>query len=284
MSVTDIVGEDMPIFMARLVAESGCIMKGGAAHVGSGGVTAVMLSWTSWRARRRSVPGLKISSMDDSWSTDFDRRTSRPSTPASACSSGVVTNASTSAADRPSGAVLLSTRGGANSGKTSTGIDRNWLVTSRIIPTAKATTRKRKRMLVAMTRRIMSSELASTSLGIADAGLGAEQLGQADRHDQRPGRRAVQKLGHVSDDLVDVDLRADEDERFGIGVDPGSAVGVVQHRRVGHGSPSALARLDLRRLDAEPFGRLLGDGHLHGVSSRSFDRPLGYRWRLATGG
>ena len=41
MSMTDMDLDDMPIFMTRLVAETGGIMKGGAAHVGSDGVDAL---------------------------------------------------------------------------------------------------------------------------------------------------------------------------------------------------------------------------------------------------
>ena len=40
--------------MTRLVAESGCIMNGGAAQVGSVGATVARRSWTSWRARDSS--------------------------------------------------------------------------------------------------------------------------------------------------------------------------------------------------------------------------------------
>ena len=39
--------EESPIFMIRLVAESGGIMNGGLAHVGSVGVTCAMRSCTS---------------------------------------------------------------------------------------------------------------------------------------------------------------------------------------------------------------------------------------------
>ena len=42
--------------------------------------------------------------------------------PLSACSSGTVTSASTSSAEQPEASVWISTRGGANSGKTSTGV------------------------------------------------------------------------------------------------------------------------------------------------------------------
>src|ERR1041384_4157038 len=44
MSVTDIVCDVMPIFITRLVAESGWSIIGGAAQVGSDGVTAVIRS------------------------------------------------------------------------------------------------------------------------------------------------------------------------------------------------------------------------------------------------
>src|SRR6266566_2235640 len=211
MSVIDIDLDDMPIFMTRLVADSGCIMNGGAAQVGNDGVTAVTRSWTSWRACSRSVPGLKISSIDDSCETDFERRTSRPSTPASACSRGVVTNASTSAGDSPSEAVWISTLGGANSGKTSTGMLRNCPAASTIIPAAKARTRNRNRMLAAMIRRIIAGDPGTTSLGIADARLGPEQLGKPDDYDRGSGWWAVEQEGDVTVDPVDPHLGPNED-------------------------------------------------------------------------
>ena len=51
--------DDIPIFITRLVVDVGGIMNGGAAHVGSVGVTASTRSCTSCRACRMSVPGLK---------------------------------------------------------------------------------------------------------------------------------------------------------------------------------------------------------------------------------
>ena len=108
--------------MTRLVADRGWIMKGGLAHVGSCGEIWAMRSATCCRAVSRSVPGLKIISIDDSDSTDFERISSRPGTPLSVCSSGIVTSASTWFADRPRAGVWTSTFGGANSGKTSTAV------------------------------------------------------------------------------------------------------------------------------------------------------------------
>ena len=46
----------MPIFITRLVADSGCSITGGAAQVGSAAVTEAIRSETSWRALSRSVP------------------------------------------------------------------------------------------------------------------------------------------------------------------------------------------------------------------------------------
>ena len=48
--------------MTRLVADSGCIMIGGAAQVGNVFCTVAIRSWTSCRACISSVPRLKISS------------------------------------------------------------------------------------------------------------------------------------------------------------------------------------------------------------------------------
>ena len=64
--------------MIRLVAESGGIINGGAAQVGSVGVTCARRSCTSWRARSSSVPRLKMSWIDDSCETDFERSSSSP--------------------------------------------------------------------------------------------------------------------------------------------------------------------------------------------------------------
>ena len=76
--------------------------------------------------------------------------------PLSACSIGTVTSCSTSAADRPRHSVCTSTRGGANSGKTSTGRFRNWATPKNIISEAPTTTRKRSLRLVATIQRIMA--------------------------------------------------------------------------------------------------------------------------------
>ena len=145
----------MPIFMTRLVDDSGWIMTGGPAQLGSWATVSAIRSPTHWRAWRTFVPGLKIISIDESCGTDFDRMTSRPGTPLRASSSGTVTSDSTSDGDSPRDGVCTSTFGGANSGKTSTGSCFSCIVPSSIIPTASPRTRKRNLRLVATIRRII---------------------------------------------------------------------------------------------------------------------------------
>ena len=97
-----IVFDETPIFITRLVVDVVGMMNGGAAHVGRVGPTVATRSATSWRARKMSVPGLKRSSIDESWGTDFERTRSRAGMPFITCSIGTVTRVSTSAAERPS--------------------------------------------------------------------------------------------------------------------------------------------------------------------------------------
>ena len=76
--------------------------------------------------------------------SDSERMSSRNATPASrSCSIGTVISCSTSAADSPSASVWTSTVGGTNSGSTSTGMSRSWLMPTTSIATAAATTRSR---------------------------------------------------------------------------------------------------------------------------------------------
>src|SRR6185295_16470043 len=88
-------------------------------------LACVMRSWTNARARMMSVPGSKMSRMDDRPVTDCERMVLSHGTPCNSSSMGTVTSDSTSAADRPSDSVWISTYGGANSGKASTGTSRS---------------------------------------------------------------------------------------------------------------------------------------------------------------
>src|SRR6266508_3056173 len=260
MSIRDRLFEVSPTFMTRLVADRGCIMNGGLAQVGSVGVTVATRSCTSCRARSRSVPGSKMSTIDDSWGTDLERITSSPATPLSASSSGTVTRASTSDEERPRQGVWISTRGGANSGKTSTGIELSCPTPKNIIAPAAATTRKRNFRLDPTIQRIMAQDVLR-SVPAANADLGAEQLGHSDRHDRGAGGRTVREDRLVPLDLVDADGVPYEDEGFRARVGPGLALRVVDHRGVGDDLSllAADARVtDRGRLDAEPLGRLPG--------------------------
>ena len=65
ISMSEWVLDVMPICMARPVADTGASMTGGAAQVGRLGDTVASRSCTSCRARSRSVPGLKSTSIED---------------------------------------------------------------------------------------------------------------------------------------------------------------------------------------------------------------------------
>jgi hypothetical protein len=148
--IKDWSSDVIPILTARLVAEAGASITGGAAHVGRVALTAVIRSCTSCRASIRSTPRSKISWTLDSCGEDFDRRMSSPSTPFSACSSGTVTSSSTSAVERPRHTVWTMTRGGANSGKTSSRDDGSTTIPIAMTSAPSAATRCRKRRLVAI--------------------------------------------------------------------------------------------------------------------------------------
>jgi hypothetical protein len=130
-------------------------MKGELAHRGSSGLIAVRRSCISSRACMRSVPGLKINTIEESWETDLERITSRPSIPLRPCSSGTVTSSSTSFAESPVHSVCISTRGGANSGKASIGMSRSCRTPKNINIEPATTTRYRSFRLVPMIQRIM---------------------------------------------------------------------------------------------------------------------------------
>src|SRR4051812_27084968 len=77
-SICEAVFDDTPIFITRLVEDSGDRMigpsdAGGLATAGSRVASVASRSCTSWRAFMRSVPSWKMRTTDDSPSTDFDR-------------------------------------------------------------------------------------------------------------------------------------------------------------------------------------------------------------------
>ena len=132
-----------PIFMTRLVDESGCSMTGMPADCGSSAMAILRRSCTRCRATRRSVPGLKSITTCDSAPPEEERMTSMPGTPRSESSMGMVISSSTSVEVMPGPSVWISIFGGANSGNTSTGILRSCCEPKATSAAAAATTRKR---------------------------------------------------------------------------------------------------------------------------------------------
>src|SRR6478672_13848136 len=212
ISISERSSDVRPIFMTRLVDDSGCSITGGAAHVGNDGVALAMRSETSWRALSRSAPGAKRSTIEDSCSTDLERISSSPSTPLRASSSGTVTSSSTSDAVRPMQMVWISTFGGANSGKTSTEAVLSWTPPNAIIATAMATTKARNFRLNPTIRR-MSVTLC--------AEFGAEQLRGTNGDNIGSCRRTGPELHLVVGDLVHRHRGPNVGPRLGIGVNPG---------------------------------------------------------------
>src|SRR6266542_3822888 len=157
MSIRDTSLEDSPIIMTRPVDDSGCSMLGALDTFGMPPGAWTRRSCTSCRAFSTSVPGWKISSIRDSPGSDWERIWSRNATPLSrSCSSGTVTSCSTSSAESPSASVWMSTSGGLNSGRTSTGALRSWVMPSSISPAATGTTRSRNLRLDPMIQCIIS--------------------------------------------------------------------------------------------------------------------------------
>ncbi len=120
-SICESFGDVTPIFITRLRLDNGERITGGLTTAGKRLEAIESRSATSCRATIRSVPSLKIRTTDDRPSTDFDRRIFKPVVPLSEFSSGTLTKASTSSVERPGASVWISTSGGANSGKTSSG-------------------------------------------------------------------------------------------------------------------------------------------------------------------
>ncbi len=118
----------------------------------------------------------------------MERIVSSPGVELSACSIGIVMRVSTSSVDIPRPSVCTSTNGGANSGKTSTGMLLTRVAPKPTIPTASATTMKRNCRLDLTIHRIMGGgppEKASAggrSLAL-DREFRAEELLAADGHD-----------------------------------------------------------------------------------------------------
>src|SRR5262245_6151289 len=102
MSISDTDFELRPMFMTRLVEDTGCNMTGGLDTFGRA-CACVSRSCTIWRAFIRSVPGAKIISIVESPAIDSDWMTWSQGTPLSrSASSGTEIRRSSLKLESPS--------------------------------------------------------------------------------------------------------------------------------------------------------------------------------------
>src|ERR671911_1428052 len=110
--------------------------------------------------------------------TDLERISSSPGIPFSWFSSGTVISSSTCSEELPTAMVWISTRGGANSGKTSTSALRVSPMPKTISAAAAKRTNHRNRKLDPTIQRI-----SNPYLSMCDLELGAVHQSGPDRHD-----------------------------------------------------------------------------------------------------
>src|SRR2546422_7716702 len=234
-----------------------------------------------------SVPSLKMRRIADRPVTDLERRMSSSGVPLSCSSIGRVISSSTSLAVMPMPSVWISTMGGANSGKTSTGIERRRSMPKYIIPAAMAITRKRNLRLDPTIQRIIAVNLSGPSFSSV---FGTEQLRPANRHHHRARRRTVRQNDPVPVDVVDTDGVSHEHQGLWVDVDPGLPLRVIDHRGVGDDPPrpgTGQSQLDPdtlpRRQAVSLFDRVVQRRRLFGVvmtpdrSGRRAGRVAGQR-------
>src|ERR687890_1340507 len=114
--------------------------------------------------------------------TDLERISSSPGLPLSWSSSGTVISSSTCSEELPTAMVWISTRGGANSGKTSRSALRVSPMPKTISAAAAKSTSHRNRKLDPTIQRISYPYLSMCNLE-----LGAVHLGSPDGYDLRTG-------------------------------------------------------------------------------------------------
>src|SRR6266511_4193466 len=180
---------------------------------------------------------------------------------------------STSAVERPGASVWISTSGGANSGKTSSGVVRMTRTPTIISATASAT------MMTRIWREVETIQFICQVSGVrcqvpgfrfqvsgstpetrhltpdtsfARAEFRAEEFGDAGGDDLRADGRAAREHGERTDDAPHLDAAAGVLLRRDVLINPCAAVDVVSHRRPGH--------------DQTLFRRALGQRHAHLLS------------------
>src|SRR6476469_2452463 len=202
-----------------------------------------------------------MSTIEDSCGTDLERSSSRPGMPPTAASIGTLTSCSTSSAVNPRQAVWISTRGGANSGKTSTDAEPSCSEPSSMTAQARATTMVLNLRLMPMSQRMSVRRIEFCAV---------QFLGSRGDHHGAGGRTVTQQRDGAVDPL-DGDGLADVDPGLGVRVDPGLAGAVVQDGPVGDGQ---LAGLRIRGGDvgfeAYPLDGALGQGDAVQIRSWNF--------------
>ena len=139
ISIAETVLDESPTIITRLAEDCGWRITGGWATLGIA-TASVSRSLTSCRARRTSVPGSKVSRIDESPGTEVEWIDFNHGVPLSSSSRFSVTSSSTSGAERPRASVCTSITGGANSGVASTGICLACWTPNTITPAASAST------------------------------------------------------------------------------------------------------------------------------------------------
>ena len=155
ISIRETSFDESATISTRLADERGWSIAGGLDTFGSA-CAWVRRSATTCRARKMSVPGSKIRTMDDSPATDSEWISSRNATPWSrSASSGTVISCSTSSAERPRASVWISTYVGPNSGRTSTGTRGSCVKPKSMAAAAAPSTSSRNLRLQPTSERIM---------------------------------------------------------------------------------------------------------------------------------
>ena len=211
--MTDVVSEVIPIFMVRLVEDSGWIMNGGAAHRGRLGVTSPTPFGDELAGAQQVGALIERSSIFDRSDTDLERMTSRPGMPAMDCSNGTVTSSSTSVAERPRHGTCTSTRGGANSGNDVDGRVRQQhepkAITADAAGDHEVTELQARPDDPAQHGGDPPSFSAAVRVASLDAEFGAPELGRSGRHDRGADLRSRRQDGPVAADALDRDRLAD---------------------------------------------------------------------------
>src|SRR5215211_5978088 len=256
--------EVIPIFMTRLVEDRGGIIQGGLAQVGKLGEASARRSCTSCLASYRSVSLLKRSSICERSVTDLERISSSPGIPFSWFSSGTVISSSTCSEELPTAMVWISTRGGANSGKTSRSALRVSPMPNTISAAATKSTSHRNRKLDPTIQRIRHPYLS-----MCDLELGAVHLGGPDRHDLGTGGWTVGEYDAITVHVVDTDLLAHIGQRLRSRVGVRVATGVIDDGVIGY--ERCVAVLTNRgRLEADSLRRF--GVEYNALDVRSLDR------------